>query len=489
MPVKYIKPLARITFAVSAFLFAACMETPTRTEADAAKTSKTDASLIGGAEVSLELEQSAVLSKRNDIVLRRVCLSMISSAKDTLLDTIAASAGSGYTGIKNYPTLRSDRTWTLAAKSLDAKDSVLHVGSVAFGIDAGKTKPVKLSLSSRYATIKVMLKPLQAGMTRCELASDGVVLASANLPSGVKDGDSVAIVYDYLKAGYSVTHLLSLSVFSNAGGSEEMLYSGKTRVNFGTTPGVDQALSLKLDYLGSWVTTGAAQASLALGASAIITLRGEIPALPKPKGLVAWYPLDNNFDDASGFGNNGTGNGGVFSANGANSTREWKTDGAHDFFKVPSSASLSSTAAVTVAAWAYFNNTAGIQTIMGKWYSPDSWRLGMTDGNYEFSVCFAGGGQWGTPVTVKAPATPLRFAHLAGTFDGITVKLYVNGKLAASAPGLAQQMQASTINLTGGDDADKGFSGFLDEVRIYDYPLTEAEIGAIMPYSASYRAP
>ena len=484
----------RTLLAATVFVFAACLPTPIDDESKDA--SQSEAALSGSAEVNLELEQSATLAKRNDLVMRKICLSMTSSVKDTLVDTIAVSAGSGYSGTRNYPALASDRTWTLAAKSLDAKDSVLHAGSVAFIVDAGKTKTVKLSLVSHYAMLKIKLAPLQAGMTRCELAADGALIASVNLPAGVKDGDSASLAYDYLRAGTNVFHDLVLSVFSNAPGHEEKLYSGKAKVNFGSTPGQDQTLSIKLDYLGAWVATGAVQGSLALGASATISLRGEIPATPKPKGLVAWYTMEGNFDDVSGFGNNGVTNS-ISNATWATAGSAGKVlvcDGVQDFFKVPHSASLASTSAVTAAAWVDPASTVGIQTVVGKWYSPDSWRLGITDGFFEFSVAFPGGGQWGTPVTVRAPAPvpsvmSRPWTHIAGTFDGMTVKLYVNGKLAASAAALGQQMQASIINVTVGDNSDKGLNGMVDEIRIYDYPLTESEIGVLKTPEANYRAP
>ncbi|MHC4387804.1 MAG: LamG domain-containing protein [Planctomycetota bacterium] len=75
------------------------------------------------------------------------------------------------------------------------------------------------------------------------------------------------------------------------------------------------------------------------------------------------------------------------------------------------------------------------------------------------------------------------WVHVAGTYDGNTVKCYVNGELAAenndpnisAIPFLAQDTNDLAIgNKPGGED-DR-FVGIIDDVRVYDYGLSQEEV-------------
>lgn len=73
---------------------------------------------------------------------------------------------------------------------------------------------------------------------------------------------------------------------------------------------------------------------------------------------------------------------------------------------------------------------------------------------------------------------PLKWYHLAATYDGSTVKLYVNGVLENELANVSGSMGA-TDNLKFGyfKAADlKAFNGYLDEVKIYGRALTDTEI-------------
>lgn len=73
---------------------------------------------------------------------------------------------------------------------------------------------------------------------------------------------------------------------------------------------------------------------------------------------------------------------------------------------------------------------------------------------------------------------PLNWYHLAATYDGTTVKLYVNGVLENEITGLTGSM-GTTDNLKFGyfkNDDLKAFNGYLDEVKIYGRALDDNEI-------------
>ena len=73
--------------------------------------------------------------------------------------------------------------------------------------------------------------------------------------------------------------------------------------------------------------------------------------------------------------------------------------------------------------------------------------------------------------------------HFAGTFDGKTMKVYINGELEGDA---ANNVPIAPSNLElwiGGDDlgnATDHFPGKIDEVRLYEKTLSEADIQKVM---------
>jgi hypothetical protein len=81
------------------------------------------------------------------------------------------------------------------------------------------------------------------------------------------------------------------------------------------------------------------------------------------------------------------------------------------------------------------------------------------------------------PVTGTA-AVPLNaWTHVALTYDGAALRLYVNGAL-VSTTDLAGPLPASTSPLRIGGNSIWGeyFKGLIDEVRIYNRPLSPGEI-------------
>ena len=74
------------------------------------------------------------------------------------------------------------------------------------------------------------------------------------------------------------------------------------------------------------------------------------------------------------------------------------------------------------------------------------------------------------------------WTHLAGTFDGATFRLYINGQLAGTAVGTLGPTFAVPLTIgTSGTchTFGQGFGGFIDEVEIYNRALSASEIEAI----------
>ena len=73
--------------------------------------------------------------------------------------------------------------------------------------------------------------------------------------------------------------------------------------------------------------------------------------------------------------------------------------------------------------------------------------------------------------------------HFAGTFDGKTMKVYINGELEGEAPNGVPIAPSNLELWIGGDDlgnATDHFPGKIDEVRLYEKTLSEADIQQVM---------
>ncbi len=81
--------------------------------------------------------------------------------------------------------------------------------------------------------------------------------------------------------------------------------------------------------------------------------------------------------------------------------------------------------------------------------------------------------------------------HFAGTFDGKTLRVYINGQLEGEAPN-NKPIAPSDLELwIGGDDNGRPsdwFPGKIDEVRLYDKTLSEVDIQRVMDTPADVQA-
>jgi hypothetical protein len=73
------------------------------------------------------------------------------------------------------------------------------------------------------------------------------------------------------------------------------------------------------------------------------------------------------------------------------------------------------------------------------------------------------------------------WTHLAATYDGATLRLYVNGTQVATRA-ITGAIRASTgaLRIGGNNVWGEWFAGLIDEVRLYNRALTAAELQADM---------
>ena len=221
--------------------------------------------------------------------------------------------------------------------------------------------------------------------------------------------------------------------------------------------------------------------------SLIVNLSVNIPnhalAASNAEGLIASFGFNeengNTVADSSIHGNQGQ----IF---GATWTSEGKYgsalsfDGIDDWVTLPGTPSLALSTGMTLEAWVYPAALSGWRTLILQ-ERPD----GLSYALYAHGDVSRPAVYVHTSADVGAvgeTSLPLNtWSHLAGTYDGTMLRLYVNGLE------VGQQEISGDIVTTGGSVRLGGnsvwgefFAGRIDEVRIYNRVLTAAEIQADM---------
>ncbi len=192
-------------------------------------------------------------------------------------------------------------------------------------------------------------------------------------------------------------------------------------------------------------------------------------------GLVAYWSFNNcdNTDD-SGNGHLGTSIGGPKCVDGAIG-KGFEFDGTNDIIGIPDHPAFHFTNGMSVSAWVKAYDISNLKTIICKAYAPDSFWLIIEYGMYIFRAVFAGDG-WIDTQEVSFPAVANTWTHVAGIFNGQDIFLYINGQLAMSKKvnGLLQDTDRPIA--IGNHPSWNAFKGIIDEVRLYNRPLTASEI-------------
>ena len=185
--------------------------------------------------------------------------------------------------------------------------------------------------------------------------------------------------------------------------------------------------------------------------------------------------------DVSGTGNNGTTANTTWVAAGKYG-KALTFNGTSSRVNVPDATALHLSTGMTLEAWV--NPT----TVSNSWRDvihkgSDNYFLEATSTG---GSAPAGGGIFGNgsaTTTVKAPTALTRstWSHIALTYDGATLRMFVNGTQVATQARTGA-IRTSTNPLQIGSDSIFGqyFSGSIDEVRVYNRALTAAEVQSDM---------
>ena len=199
-------------------------------------------------------------------------------------------------------------------------------------------------------------------------------------------------------------------------------------------------------------------------------------------GLVAAYGFEEGAgaaaSDSSGNGHTGAITGATWSSFGRFGSA-LQFNGTTSGVTISDAASLDLTTGMTLEAWVYPTVApADWRAVVGK--DVDRYYLMAGSGNNVPAV----GGTWtvGGNANLYAPSALAvnTWTHLAATFDGAAVRLFVNGVQVATRA-QSGALTTSTNPLTIGHNFyGERFTGLIDEVRVYNRALSVAEIQADM---------
>ncbi len=212
-------------------------------------------------------------------------------------------------------------------------------------------------------------------------------------------------------------------------------------------------------------------------------------SLGYPGGMVSYWKFDEGAESTvsdSVDANHGTIYGAQWTTDGmVNGALSF--DGSDDYVEVPTSANLDITDAITLEAWVNPQTVGAWKRVIvkGEDITPSDLRtwayiLGLSQGGGVYFALFAGNSQtYINGAVTKIPTNT--WTHIAGTWDGGMMRIYVNGieqsseKLSFSGP-----INVVTHPLKFGIAPHSGvpyaFNGKIDEAAIYNRALSAAEI-------------
>jgi hypothetical protein len=224
--------------------------------------------------------------------------------------------------------------------------------------------------------------------------------------------------------------------------------------------------------------------------SGIFTTVGEYQPVAPPAGLVSWWPAEGNYTDIIN-GNSGTPSGSVgFAPGEVGQALSFNNATNNAEITVPDNANLG-VGQITIEAWVKPTTSGHGRPIVQK-------RSALNVGGYTFETTDTSDGPgpanglefaiWisGTQYLLQTPANALTIGawqHVAATFDGSTMNIYVNGVLQASRAATGSididnvDPLVMGLNVT---NANWDWNGLMDEVSLYNRALTSAEIQSLV---------
>lgn len=315
------------------------------------------------------------------------------------------------------------------------------------------------------------------------VASDGPDDVGAHSRSGSGDATAPTAPSNLTSPGHDSSSVdLSWDASSDTGGSGVDHYdvyvdgSPDTEVAAGTTNATVTGLSPDVGYdFHVTATDGAGNES---DASNTVTVTTDASSgSPSPSHR---YAFDGSSATDSAGSADGTINGSPTTGVGGKDGSAWSFDGSDDYVTV-ADGDITVAPQFTVAVWintSAFDSTA--QTyVLSKfdWDNKTGTQL-IDDGQHDSEMVFRvlGDGGYTDARFPRSDVNDDTWHHVVGTFDGDTVRIYLDGTEQAATSGASKDQSSATMGIAGSGGGSYLLAGSLDDVRVYDQALTSTEV-------------
>jgi hypothetical protein len=197
--------------------------------------------------------------------------------------------------------------------------------------------------------------------------------------------------------------------------------------------------------------------------------------------LVLNLPFDGNTVDESGNDNGVTISGALLTSDrNDESQKAYKFDGVNDYMEVANSELLNFSNAITVNFWiniSTYYEREQYPISHGNW--ENRWKISISDNKLRWTINTTNGI---TDLDAESLLEKNKWYNITAYYSGEDMELYINGKLDAFKY-WSGNINTSPVGLTIGqvlpNNNQYNFNGKLDELLLYDYPLSLQEISDI----------
>jgi hypothetical protein len=201
--------------------------------------------------------------------------------------------------------------------------------------------------------------------------------------------------------------------------------------------------------------------------------------IPLPPGAVSWWPGDGTAADFVG-PNPGVLQGGATFAVGQVG-QGFSLDGMNDYILIAANPpSTTFNTPFSVALWANTSDGSATQALIAR--SPaggnEDWGMDLHTGQHRF---WTRDSSQNLSLVAKPGVPSNEWFFQVGVWDGNTIYMYINGVLVGSAPASVIDSEENRISIGARDfnALESFFRGKLDEVMLFDRPLTAVEIASL----------
>ena len=209
----------------------------------------------------------------------------------------------------------------------------------------------------------------------------------------------------------------------------------------------------------------------------------------KSNGLVGYWLMNegtgNIVNDLSGNGNTATISSGIVWELGKFGPALYNDAGGH-YVNCGDMASIEGVGAFSVSFWAMHKTgvVPGTQFLVAKYGDSGERTFGFyaTDAEYILFGVYNSSAAFDYALSLNALKTAGKWIHVVGVYDGVNVRVYVDGILGGTVGDLTGVTDSSTepmVLMAENDNGQNDFGGMIDDVSVYNRALSVAEIAEL----------